>query len=167
MICAVKEQVVLRGDGFGVGGGKVRVVCDVYWEWVEAVHLLVSVPFSKCHSIVRAVGQDFLYSLTEIYHEAFSLGHADPRRGVADLAVQVRRLDRVAIHDADGAHTGASEVSCCGTAKAPCPYNEDGRGSETELAYGASFSGCTAARLTMWVSYVLTCNADAGKNQLP
>jgi hypothetical protein len=44
---------------------------------------------------------------------------------VGDLAVQVGRLDDVAIHDAQGAYPRPGDVCRCRTAEPPCADDED------------------------------------------
>lgn len=49
--------------------------------------------------------------------------------------MQVRRLDDVAVHDAQGAHAGAGEVGGGGAPQATGPDDEDLGGAESFLAY--------------------------------
>lgn len=59
---------------------------------------------------------------------------------MCDLAVQVGRLDDVAVDDAQGAYSGAGNVCRCWAAEATCSDDEDLRGLEPLLAYGGTIS---------------------------
>jgi hypothetical protein len=51
---------------------------------------------------------------------------------VCDLAVQIARLDRVAVHEAEGAYACASEIQRCGTPQ-PTKANDEDLGVEEVL----------------------------------
>lgn len=84
-------------------------VSDVGGEWVEAAE-------------VGDEGRDF--------------GLPDARGGVADLSVQIRKLDGVAVDDADGADAGAGNVLRGGAAEAAGADDEDFGVYKTELGWG-------------------------------
>lgn len=73
--------------------------------------------------------------LPAVSHQAIHLQHAHARSPVRNLAVQIRRLDDVPVHEAQGAHARAGKVRRRGTPQAAGADDEDPGGLESCLAW--------------------------------
>src|SRR6185369_17129167 len=93
----VRDHVVVAEDLKGVRGGEARLVGD-------DAHVGVDVPQAL-------LGGDELLA-------------ADVARPVQDLALQVRVVHHVEVHDPQGAHAGGRQVQGQGRAQAPRPHAE-------------------------------------------
>lgn len=69
----------------------------------------------------------------QILDSAVHFGHAHSKGRVSDLTMEVRRLDDVAVHEAQCADAGAGKVSGGGAAKATGTDDENGRISKPQL----------------------------------
>ena len=67
------------------------------------------------------------------------LGATDVRGRVEHLALEVRELDRIEVHDADLAHAGRRKIECGGGSQTSRPDDQDLRLPQLPLAWDAEF----------------------------
>jgi len=63
-------------------------------------------------------GRDYRYIRHEVFHSAVHLAHPNPLSPVSDLAVQVRDLDCIAVHQANRPYTRPGQIRSSRTAQA-------------------------------------------------
>lgn len=90
---------------------------------------------SCCQPAMNITASRKLDILPAVSNQAIHLQHAHTRRPVRNLAVQIRRLDDVPVHDAQGAHACAGDVRRRGASQATGPDDEDPEGLESFLAF--------------------------------
>jgi len=75
--------------------------------------------------------------------------HADRRRGVQDLPLQVREVDDITIDQTDGADTGGSEIKSGGRAEPTGADEQDFRLAQLHLALATDFAENNLAAVSL------------------
>ena len=69
----------------------------------------------------------------EVRNETVHLLHADARRGMANLPMEIGGLNDIAVDDADGPHSGTGDVLSGGTAETTRSDNKHSGVDQAEL----------------------------------